>query len=41
MESLAKEKEDKATAERLQASLSEELRIAQRENSSSNQKVMM
>lgn len=39
MESLASEKEAKAAAEKLQASLSEELRIFQRENSSANQKI--
>ncbi|KAL6999396.1 Kinesin-like protein KIN-14N [Sarracenia purpurea var. burkii] len=39
MEALAREKDAKAAAERLQASLSEELRIAQRENSSANQKI--
>ncbi|CAL5335784.1 unnamed protein product [Camellia sinensis] len=39
VDALAKEKEAKATAERLQASLSEELRSAQRENTSANQKI--
>ncbi|XP_052208620.1 kinesin-like protein KIN-14N isoform X2 [Diospyros lotus] len=39
MDSLAREKEAKAAAEKLQASVSEELRIAQRENSSANQKI--
>ncbi|KAI8552737.1 hypothetical protein RHMOL_Rhmol06G0290100 [Rhododendron molle] len=39
MESLASEKEAKVAAERSQASLSEELRIFQRENSNANQKI--
>ncbi|CAL5341807.1 hypothetical protein CsSME_00026283 [Camellia sinensis var. sinensis] len=39
VDSLAKEKEAKVAAERMQASLSEELRSAQRENSSANQKI--
>ena len=39
MDSLAREKEAKAAVERLQTSLSEELRSAQSENSIANQKV--
>ncbi|XAR56635.1 Minus-end-directed kinesin ATPase [Bertholletia excelsa] len=39
LDSLAKEKEARTAAERLQASLSEELRSAQLENSSANQKI--
>ena len=39
MDSLAREKDAKVAVERLQASLSEELRSAQSENSTANQKV--
>lgn len=39
VESLSKANEEKASAERLQSSLSEELARAQRESSSANQKV--
>ncbi|XAR67490.1 Minus-end-directed kinesin ATPase [Bertholletia excelsa] len=40
MDSLAKEKEARTVAERLHASLSEEFRIAQRESTSANQKIL-